>query len=261
MKNKVKAPVAVITGASSGIGAQLARELHHQGYKVFALARRLEKLSQLQKELGSEAFDFCQADVTDESSLRMARDRALQRFKKIDMVIANAGIGVTGPFESLHNADFTRQFQTNIFGVLNTIRVFLPALKSTRGHLGVVGSVAGIVSSPFDSPYSMSKSAIRALCDTLSMEFANCGVGVTHIAPGFVESEIRLKNGKDPIPSWLVVPTERAARSIVRALAKRKREHIVTFHGKVFVFLRRYFPGLVFFLARRLVPRFRLPAL
>lgn len=261
MKIKATAPVALITGASSGIGACLARELHRRGYKVFALARRLEKLSTLQKELGNDHFDFCQGDVTDENSLRLARDRALHRFRKIDLVVANAGIGVTGPFESLRNEDYTRQFQTNLFGVLNTIRVFLPALKSTRGHFGVVGSVAGIVSSPFDSPYSMSKSAVRALCDTLSMEFAAFGVGVTHIAPGFVESEIRLKNGKDPIPSWLVVRGDRAARAIARALEARKREYIVTFHGKVFVFLRRYFPGLVFFLARRLVPRFRLPAL
>ena len=99
----------------------------------------------------------------------------------------------------------------------------------------------------------MSKFAVRGLCQAIRPELADDGVTVTHIAPGFVASQIRAKdnrevvhpNAKDPVPSWLVMAAEDAAKEIVTAIARRKKEEVVTFHGEVFVFLARHTPWVV----------------
>ena len=136
------------------------------------------------------------------------------------------------------------------------IKLTLPELVKTKGCLGIVGSASGYVSTPDDSPYSMSKAAVRALSDTLYIEYKSLGVHVSHICPGFIESEIRHKNNegkliegsKDFVPSLFVMPVAVAARQIVSGLEKRKREVVITKHAKVAVFVRQKFPWLYFFL-------------
>ncbi|MEY2720664.1 MAG: hypothetical protein RL597_109 [Pseudomonadota bacterium] len=245
----------LITGASSGIGAGLARAYARRGDRLALVARRLDLLEALATELrglGAEVTVH-QGDVTrDGDVLRVVEDLA-GRGIGIDVVYANAGFGVAGNVQRLSIADYQRQFDTNVFGVLRTVKETVPALRKSRGRLILVGSVAGHAASAGMSAYSMSKFAVRALAETLHGDLAPEGIGVTLVSPGFVDSDIRRTNNqgvvqvgaKDPIPAWLRVGTEQAAREIVRGVDRGKAEIVVTGHGKVIVFIARHFPGLL----------------
>jgi NAD(P)-dependent dehydrogenase (short-subunit alcohol dehydrogenase family) len=156
-------------------------------------------------------------------------------------------------------AAFRRQFETNVFGVLRTASAALPALRSSRGTLVIVGSVSGHVPTAGASAYAMSKAAVHAFAASLRGEVLADGVGVVLVSPGFVESEIRRvdnqgvhhPDAREPVPSWLVVPATRAARAIVRAVASRRREVVVTGHGKVIVWLSRHLPSVLAFALER----------
>jgi short-subunit dehydrogenase len=219
------------------------------------LARRADRLAALAAELeagGRRALALA-ADVTVEGDLERAVAATRAAFGRLDVVIANAGFGVVGPVERLTVDDYRRQFETNVFGVLRTIHATLGDLRASRGRLAIVGSVAGHVATPGSSPYAMSKFAVRALAEALGHEVARAGVSVTLVSPGFVESEIRRVDNTgalraevpEPIPAWLVMPADRAARLIVRAVARRRREVVITAHGKLAVFVQRHAPWLV----------------
>jgi short-subunit dehydrogenase len=253
--NRFAGQVALITGASAGIGAALARELARQGADVVLLARRQERLTALAAEIERQHRRalVVAADVTVDGDLERAVDAAHTAFGKLDVVVANAGFGVVGPIERLTLDDYRRQFETNVFGVLRTVRATLAALKATRGRLAIIGSVAGYIASPGGSPYAMSKFAVRGLADALRLELGPAGVAVTLVTPGYVESEIRRVDNTgvfreaapESAPAFLVMPADRAARQIVRAVARRRGEVVVTAHGKVGVFLQRHAPWII----------------
>jgi short-subunit dehydrogenase len=259
--------VVFITGASSGIGAALAREFARQGADLVLAARRTDRLQAIAAEIersGRRSLVVA-CDVTADNDLERAIGRARERLGRVDVVVANAGFGVVGPVASLTVADYRRQFETNVFGVLRTIYATLAELRRTRGRLVILGSVSGWIATPGSSPYAMSKFAVRALAEALGHELAPEGVAVTLISPGFVESEIRRVDNQgrvrqeepEPIPAWLVMPTDKAARQIVRAVARRRREAVITAHGKVAIFLQRHIPWLIAWGMRRFGVRSR----
>ena len=128
--------VVLVTGASSGIGAALAREFARQGADLVLAARRLPRLVELAAEVratGRRALAV-PCDVTEDGALEGAVRQALEAFGRLDVVVANAGFGVVGPFERLTLDDYRRQFETNVFGVLRTASAALPALRSSRGY-------------------------------------------------------------------------------------------------------------------------------
>jgi short-subunit dehydrogenase len=248
--------VALVTGASSGIGAALGLELARQGADVALLARRTDRLEAVARQIGAagrRALAIA-CDVTRDGDLEAAAARTRAALGRIDVVVANAGYGVVGPVERLALEDFRRQFETNVFGVLRTVHATLPDLRTTGGRLVIIGSVSGWISAPGSAAYSMSKFAVRALAGALDAELGPSGVSVTHVSPGFVESEIRHVDNqgrwwpepasKGP-PAWLVMPVQAAARQIVRAVARRRREIVVTRHGKVAVWTERHTPWLI----------------
>ena len=250
-----------ITGASAGIGAALSEVFAQEGAKVALTARRLERLEQLSTELNGQGYEtlplYC--DVTNQSSVQSCIDQVIKRWGQLDVVIANAGFGVAGPFKRLKAEDYQRQFDTNIFGVIHTLKTALPYLEKSKGRAVIIGSVNGYVSLSSNSAYAMSKFAIRALAQSLWIEWAKLNVSATLIEPGFVESEIRKVNNqgvykadaKDFIPSWLMMPALKAAKQISRATYTRKREVIITGHGKMIVWLARHWPWLTFQLLKR----------
>ena len=253
--------VVLITGASSGIGAALAREFARQGADLVLTARRLDRLEALAAEIratGRRALAVA-CDVTRDGDVERAVARGLEALGHLDVAVANAGFGVVGPLDRLTLADYRRQFETNVFGVLRMAYAVLPALRQSRGTLAIMGSVSGHVPTPAASAYAMSKAAVRALAGSLRGELIADGVGVVLVSPGFVESEIRRVDNqgvhhpaaRDPLPRWLVVRADRAARVIVRAVAHRRREVVVTGHGKVAVWLMRFLPGLVAYALER----------
>jgi short-subunit dehydrogenase len=251
----------LITGASSGIGAALARELALEGARLVLMARRRERLDELCSELagaGAQAIAHV-GDVTRRADLDAAVALAVERYGRLDVAVANAGFGVVGPLEKLNVEDYRRQFETNVFGAIETSKACLAELLKSRGRLVLIGSVAGYISTPNASPYAMSKFAIRAFAEALGPELAPRGVTVTLISPGFVESEIRQVDNrggwhpkaKDPLPSWLPMPADLAAKKIVSAVYRRRREAIITVHGKILVWLSRLAPWVLRFAARR----------
>ena len=255
----MKDHVVLITGASSGIGEATARELVRRGAKVALCARRtdlLEKVAAGLRASGGSAIALA-CDVTKDGDCETAVARTVAEWGKVDVLLANAGFAVAGRLESLTLDDYRRQLETNLFGTIRTLKAALPELKRSKGRIGVVGSVNGFIGTPATSAYCISKFAVRGLCDSIRPELKQHGVSVTHIAPGFVASEIRHKDNrevvhrhaKDPVPAWLVASAESAANEIVDALSRRKREQVVTFHGKVAVFLERHLSWLVALLA------------
>lgn len=243
----------LITGASSGIGEELALQLAQAGAKLTLTARRVDRLETLAQRIadsGKPRPVVTECDVTRDGDLERAVADATRAFGNLDVVFANAGFGVVAPLKKLALADYRRQFETNVFGVLRTIYAALPELEKSRGNLAIIGSVAGWIATPGASPYSMSKFALRALADSITQELKPTGIKVTLLSPGFVGSEIRIKDNyeklhataKDPIPPRMVVPTPVAVREILRAVARGKRERIITGHGKVLVAIQRYVP-------------------
>jgi short-subunit dehydrogenase len=244
----------LITGASSGIGAGLAREFSRRGMRVAMVARRIEQLEVMAAELraaGGQATAH-RGDVTVDGDVARVVGELAAAGIRPHIVVANAGFGVVGKAQDLTLADYQRQFDTNVFGVLRTLHETLEPLRATRGRFVIMGSVAGHLSGPGSSAYSMSKFAVRALAEALHGDLAAEGIGCTLISPGFVDSDIRRVDNlgglhaevKDPVPAWLRMKTATAARVMARAILRGRREVIVTGHAKFAVFLSRNLPRL-----------------
>jgi short-subunit dehydrogenase len=245
----------LVTGASSGIGAELARQFAAEGASLLLAARRLDKLEQVVRSLpqphGSVRRFEC--DVTRDDQVNALVEEVRRDGGVIDLVVANAGFGVVGKVQKLSLADYQRQFDTNVWGVLRTLYATLPDLKRTRGQFVIMGSVAGYVPQPGVSPYGMSKFAIRAFAECIRADLAPEGVAVTLLSPGFVDSQIRRIDNRgalhehvaDPVPAWIRVPTRVAVRDMLNAIYKRRPERIVTGHGRAIVFIYRHCPWLV----------------
>jgi len=258
----------LITGASSGIGRTLALQLGAAGAQLTLSARRADLLAALAAELvhaGAASPVISVGDVTRDGDPDRAVADAVSRFSKLDVVFANAGFGVVGNFERLELSDYRRQFETNVFGVLRTLKACDAQIRRQRGNVVLIGSVAGYCATPGNSAYCMSKFAIRALARSITPELARVGVAVTLISPGFVASNIRKVDNldrfhagaPDPLPAWLVVDTERACRQILRAVAARRAEAIITGHGKVLVAVERFAPWILRRAGRRMAARGR----
>ncbi|HSI71104.1 MAG TPA: SDR family NAD(P)-dependent oxidoreductase, partial [Gillisia sp.] len=170
-----------------------------------------------------------------------------------DIAVANAGFGVGGKIESLSAADWKRQMDVNVVGVTSTIKYSLPHLKKSKGSMVLIGSVAAMVSTPQSAAYSASKAAVRTIGQVLAMELNGSGVACTTIHPGYIESEIGKvdKNGiyhahwEDKRPGHLMWPVDKAVSVMLKVIKKRKREVVITGHGKVLGFFGRHFPSLV----------------
>lgn len=259
---KFKGQVVFITGASSGIGVALAREFARQGADLLLTARRVDRLEALATELsdgGCRAIAV-RCDVTRDGELERAAASARDSLGKINVVVANAGFSVSGGLESLGLEDYRRQSETNVFGVLRTVFATLDDLKRTRGHLVIIGSISGHIARPAMSAYVMSKFAVRGLAESLRPEVAPYGVTVTLINPGFVTTEIHRVNNQgvirhdavDPIPGWLRMPADLAARRIARAIARGRRETAISALGKAVLLGHRHAPRFVSLILRRL---------
>lgn len=252
---RLEGSVALVTGVSSGIGAELLREFARRGAFVAGCARREDRLALLRSELEDRGVDplLVRADVTSDDDMAALVAAVMERFGRIDWVVANAGFGVGHPFERLTIDDYRRQLETNLFGVLRTAAAVLAPLKASRGVLAVMGSVAGDVPVPGSSAYALSKAAVHAFARSVGPELVAHGIAVTLLAPGFIDSEIRKVDNsgeyradwRDPIPPWLSLRTDVAARRMVSAIVARRRQLVLTGHGRLLVAAQRLAPGLM----------------
>lgn len=250
--------VVWITGASSGIGKSMAFEWSRLGYKVVLSSRRKELLDEVAtniKQSGGEALVLT-CDIMDETAIENTVQQIILAWGRLDVVIANAGFGVFGSLEKLTAKDWNRQLEGNVTGLALTVKYVLPHLKKTNGRIGLVGSVGAYLPSPNLGAYGASKAAVNSIGLTLQVELMGTGVSCTTLHPGFVASEItRIDNNgvwhpelPDPRPANLIWPTDKAAKVMIKAILKRKRNYIFTTHGRIFVWIQRWFPGLMRFI-------------
>ena len=261
MTGRFEGQVAWVTGGGSGIGRAIALELANEGAAVAVSGRRGGRLEEVVQTIGAAGGRAMAVpcDVTEAGACeRAARDIA-RELGALHVAVANAGFGVVGKVAELDLEAWKRQFDVNVFGLVATIQAAVPYLREVDGRLGLLGSVAAMVPIPGNGAYSASKYAVRAIGQTLAMELHGTGMSCTLLHPGFVESEIAQVDNRgehhpdreDPRPAKLMWTAEKAAKSCVRALHSRKREHVFTGHGKVGAFLGRHAPGLVHFAATR----------
>ncbi len=256
-RTDLRAKVVFITGASAGIGEALARQAAARGAAVVLAARRLDRLERIVAELaavpGSGGALAVACDVTADGQLEEAVARARERFGRLDVAVANAGFAVAGTVMKLSVDEYRRQMEINFFGVVRTVQATVPALIESGGALGIVGSANGYVSVPTASAYCASKHAVRSLAVCLRHELAERGVSVTHLAPGFITTELRQVDNTgqhhpeatDPVPRWLQMPADRAAAQMLNAILRRRAEQAITFHSKLAIFLERHTPWLI----------------
>jgi len=207
-------PVFLITGASSGIGAATARQAAEAGYRLVLGARSEDKLAALVEELGgNERAIAVRCDVRDWDDQQALAAAALQAFGRIDISWANAGFGASRGFLESTVEHWRDMVMTNVYGAALTIRATLPALKDSKGHLLLTGSVAGRRALP-GSLYSCTKWAVTAMAEAARLELDGTGVRVTLIEPGMTDTAFF-----DERPSNALEP-EDIARIVMFALSQ-----------------------------------------
>jgi NADP-dependent 3-hydroxy acid dehydrogenase YdfG len=181
-------PVFLITGASSGIGEATARQAAKAGYRLVLGARSADRLAALAGELGGpEQALAVTCDVTEWEQQRSLVETALERYGRLDVAFANAGFGARRGFLEESPEQWRSMVLTNVYGAALTIRATMPALKESRGHLLLTGSVAGRRALP-GSLYSATKWAVTAMGESARQELNNTGVRVTLVEPGSVDT-------------------------------------------------------------------------
>ena len=178
-------PVAIVTGASSGIGAATARRLARQGFVVYGAARRADRLAEL-----GEGIRPLVMDVTDEQSLVDGVGQVLADTGRIDVLVGNAGYGSYGSIEEVSIDEARRQLEVNVFGLVRLVQLVLPTMREQgSGRIINVSSMGGRFAAPFGGWYHASKFALEALSDSLRSEVADFGIDVSIIEPGAIKTE------------------------------------------------------------------------
>lgn len=251
MRWKPRDAVAVITGASSGIGRSLSELLLDRGSTVVAVARRADRLDELARHSGRGRVIPVVGDVTDPA----VRQRILAaagevRGGEIDLLVNNAGIGAIGPFAEATSERLRHLFEVNFFAPAELIRLLVPSLR--RGRAAVIcniSSVLGHRAVPDKSEYCASKFALHGLSDSLRAELAPDGIQVTLVSPSttrseFFDSLVETDADQDSksFGSW---PAERVARTALAAIRARRSEVICSLGGKALVYADRLAPPLM----------------
>jgi NAD(P)-dependent dehydrogenase (short-subunit alcohol dehydrogenase family) len=230
-------PGVVVTGASTGIGFDAARELAARGFQAFGTVRRPEDGAALER-VGATPIVL---DVTDEAGVRSGLAAVSERLAGAPLagLVNNAGVSCAGPVELLRLEDFRRVFEVNVVGVVAVTQAFLPLLKQSKGRIVNISSVSGRLAAPFAAPYAASKFALEAISDCLRRELYPFGIDVIVIQPGNVDTPIWQKGAAqdtspargtvyEPVLEKLkaqlgtmqrhAMPPSRVSRAIVQAL-------------------------------------------
>jgi len=258
--------VVVLTGASSGIGKELALRLAGEGALLALGARNWEKLeavAEMCRQKGGRAMAV-KLDVSDKESCQNLIEKTVNEFGKIDILVNNAGISMWSYFEEFTDVTpFEQIMKVNYFGSLYCTFYALPYLKKTRGRLVGVSSLTGKTGVPTRSGYAASKHAMVGFFDTLRIELRDTGVSVTMIYPGFVATNVRKlalgSNGKSlgesPLDETGTMTVEKCVDLMMPAIARRKRELVMTLKGRLGLWLKLMAPGLVDSIALKAVSK------
>ncbi len=220
--------VVVVTGASQGIGAAVARAVSARGARVGLIARDADALRGLAESLPGQTMP-APADVADEPALVAALTGVTDALGPIDVLVTSAGVGAYGPFVDTAPETFRHLMEVNYFGTLHALRAVLPSmLERRRGHLLAVASVAGRVAVPLESAYSASKFAVVGLLESVGAEVESAGVGVTLVDPGPVATNFFERRGEPYARRWpRPVPPEAVADAALHAVERGRDEVFV----------------------------------
>lgn len=214
----------LITGASSGIGRELAMQLAKQGNRLFLVSRRTALLEGLANTMPNHSLGhkFFSCDVTQSDQWAAVHEYFFEQAIRPDVLILNAGIGGGFNAAQINMVDMRRQVEVNFWGVVQPLSLFLPEMiKHREGLVAVMGSLAGYRGLPNSAPYSISKAALAILVECLRIDLYKSGIHFTLISPGFVKTPMTDLN-RFPMP--FLMPVEKAARIIIRGLEKKKTE-------------------------------------
>jgi short-subunit dehydrogenase len=248
----MKGKVAIVTGASSGIGKALAFELAGRGAHVVLAARNIEKLEAIADEIRNKGFDALpvKVDVTVEDDCKKLIGAALDKYHTIDILINNAGISMRALFNDTDLDVIRKLMDVNFWGTVYCTKYALPHILKSKGSVVGISSIAGFNGLPGRTGYSASKFAIQGFLETLRIENRRNGLHVLIACPGFTASNIRTTalnangnmQGESPREELKMMTAEATAKHIVNAIQKRKKILILTLQGKMTVWMGRFFP-------------------
>jgi short-subunit dehydrogenase len=233
---------AVITGASSGIGRELAKILAANGARVGVTARRADLLDELVREVRTAGgtIESAVADVADRAALGDAIRSLEMKLGPVDLLIANAGVGLPSGAGPGHIEAVERMMRVNFLGVAYSFDAVLDGMLARKsGHLVAVSSLAAYKGLPGSAGYCASKSAVNAYCEGLRIEMRSRGVTVTCVCPGFIDTPMTRKNDR-PMP-WLMQADE-AARRIVAALQRKPAVYNFPWQMRLVMWLTKWAP-------------------
>ncbi len=251
----MKDKIVIITGASGGIGEALAKKFSSEGSIVVIAARQIEKLETLKMELeaaGAKVLAVA-CDVSKESDCKNLIDQTIKAFGKIDVLINNAGISMRALFNDLDLDVIKKVMDINFWGALFATKFALPHLLKSKGSVVGVSSIAGKKGLPGRTGYSASKFALEGFLETLRTENIKNDLHVLVACPGFTASNIRKSSlskdgssqGESPRTENKMMSPDEVADHIYLATLKRKRDLVLTFNGKLTVWLNKFFPAMM----------------
>lgn len=261
-ENDFRENAVIITGASYGIGQELAMQLARRGAWLALGARNVERLKEVSRQctqLGGKVV-VIPTDVGIKSQCKNLIEGTVAEYGRVNTLINNAGFGVASRFDEMQDLTlFEKVIQVNFLGSVYCTHYALPYLKVTQGRLVSVSSLRGKYPSATADGYGASKHAMAGFFDSLRVELAHSGVSVTMIYPGWVSTGVSsraLKLDGDPTGQISVhekdaMPVEACASLIIQAAEKRKRELVMTLQGKIGLWLRLIAPGIVEQIARK----------
>ena len=258
--------VIAITGASEGIGAELARQVSGKNVWLALAARNQEKLEAVAAECrarGAEALAI-RCDVSAESDCRNFVEEAVRKYSSLDILVNNAGVSGHARFEEVTDFGwYEDMMRVNYMGSLYCTRYAVPHLKKSRGQLVAISSLAGKVGIPGRTAYSPTKAAQALFFEALRLELQESGVDITIVYPGVVATDIRLHGygadgqpaGKSGLKEDNAMSVQECVRQIIVATHGRKRELVMTLQGRIGLWLKLAFPKLVDRMVLRAVKR------
>lgn len=250
--SKLESKVAIITGASSGIGRALALEMGERGARLVLGARNEEKLDDLSRELNDMSVEniVVQTDVKVENDCKNLVLSAVDNYGGVDVLVNNAGISMRALFRDLDLDVIRNLMDVNFWGAVYCTKYALPYLLESKGSVVGVSSIAGYKGLPGRTGYSASKFAMHGFLETLRIENLKTGLHVLIACPGFTSSNIRntalaadgSQQGESPRDEAKMMSAEEVATHISKAIEKRKKHLVLTGQGRTTVLLNKFFP-------------------
>ncbi len=253
MKKTLQGKVAIITGASSGIGLECARIFSQAGASVVLAARSGDKLKALEDELKDNPVLTVITDVSRESDCKILIEKTVERFGRIDILVNNAGLSMRALFRDVDLSVLKTLMDVNFWGCVYCTKYALPRLLESKGSVVGVTSIAGFKGLPARTGYSSSKYAMNGFLDTLRTEHLYDGLHVMTFAPGFTSSNVRVSaltadgtsQGKTPRTEEKMMSAQSVAIHMLNGIIKRKDTVVLTPLGKLTVFMAKFFPRFV----------------